>query len=298
MEFGIVIINHLLRTFMILPLTIACFLFLGATAVAGDAARAAEEVVLAVAPYLPATELVGRFDPLARYLSGRIGRPVRVEVSPGYEAQIRRIGKNEADVAFLGSASFVLMTERYGEKPILARMEVRGRASFHGYIAVRRDSPVSGLAGLAGKRMAFGDPHSTTGFLVPRSMLHQAGVPLRSLAGWEHLVSHNDVVLGVLMGTFDAGAVKDEVFEAYRDRGLRALAQSPPISEYLFVTRSTLPLATVVALREAMLGLKDASILQAVRPGLSGLVPAASKDYDGLRAILAMADADRREEPR
>lgn len=270
-------------------------LVIAGPAAAGSAARAADEVVLAVHPYLPATELVVRFDPFARYLAGRIGRPVRVEVSPSYETHIQRIGEDQAEIAFLGSASFVLMAERYGEKPILARLEVGGRTTFHGYIVVREASPVTGLAGLAGGRVAFGDPDSTTGFLVPRAMLHEAGVPLRSLAGWEHVVNHNDVALGVLMGNFDAGALKDESFEGYGGRGLRVLAKSPPISQYLFVARSTLPSAMVAAVRQAMFELKDTSILHALRAGLTGLVPARNADYDGLRAILAAAGADQEE---
>jgi len=251
---------------------------------------AKEPLILAVHPYLPVKEIVTRFTPLADYLGKEIGRPVSVRVGSDYQEHIAYVGKDEADIAFMGPAPYVTMVAKYGKKPMLARLETDGNPLFRGYFVVRQDSPLKTLADLKGKRMAFGDRDSTMSHLVPQYMLEQAGVTLDKLADHKFLGSHNNVVLAVLSGDFDAGAVKDEVFDKYAKQGLRALVDTPYYSDHVFVTRSTLAPGMIQALRSAMLRLKDTpggrEILEAIKPHTTALVPATDTDYDNLRQVL------------
>jgi phosphonate transport system substrate-binding protein len=100
---------------------------------------AAEPLKLGVHPYLPATELVERFTPLAEYLEEKTGRPVEVVISKDYAYHIGLIGKDELDIAYMGPASYVKLVEKYGQKPMLARLEVGGLPMFQGVIVSRRD---------------------------------------------------------------------------------------------------------------------------------------------------------------
>jgi phosphonate transport system substrate-binding protein len=272
-----------LNTFRALLLFLAVFCF-PYVSVAGDA------LTLGIHPYLPATELAGRFTPLADYLARITGRPVEIRIAKDYQEHIDRVGRDEVDIAYMGPAPYVKLVDAYGEKPILARLEINGKPSFQGVIVTTRESPIQSLSELAGKRFAFGDPDSTMSHLVPRYMLAEAGVGVERLGGYEYLHSHVNVALGVLMGHFDAGAVKEEVFYEYEKRGLRALAWSPRISEHLFVTSKTLPPETVKTLREALFSLRDTeegrAILSSIKEGVTAMVPASDGDYDTLRAIL------------
>jgi phosphonate transport system substrate-binding protein len=253
-------------------------------------AQAEETLTLAVHPYLPVKEIITRFTPLADYLGKEIGRPVSVRVGRDYDEHIVHVGNDRADIAFMGPASYVTMVAKYGKKPILARLEIRGQPVFQGHFIIRQDSPLKTLVDLKGKRFAFGDRDSTMSHLVPQYMLEKAGVTLDKLAYHKFLGSHNNVVLAVLSGDFDAGAVKDEVFDKFAPRGLRSLASTPFFSEHLFVTRSSLPPNTIQAIRAAMVKLKytpeGREILKAVNPKTTALVPAADTDYDNLRQIL------------
>ena len=253
-------------------------------------AQAEEPLTLAVHPYLPVKEIMTRFTPLADYLGKEIGRPVSVRVGRDYDEHIMYLGKDRADIAFMGPASYVTMVAKYGKKPLLARLETDGNPLFRGYFIVRQDSPLKSLADLKGKRMAFGDRDSTMSHLVPQYMLEKAGVPLDKLAEYKFLGSHNNVVLAVLSGDFDAGAVKDEVFDKYAKQGLRALVDTPYYSDHVFVTRSTLAPGMIQALRSAMLRLKDTpggrEILETIKPHTTALVPAVDTDYDNIRQVL------------
>ncbi len=250
-----------------------------------------QPVVLAVHPYLPFLELKKRYQPLADYLKEFLGKEVEVRVGRDYGEHIAHIGKDKVDIAYLGPATYLRMVEKYGKKPLLARLAVNGEPVFHGYLVTHSNSGVTDIQSLRGKRFAFGDPESTMSHLVPRYMLLEAGVDVGDLADYQFLGSHKNVAMGVLSGAFDAGAVKEEVMEYYKDRGLRAIAKSAPFSEHLFVARANASDDFVKTVRKAFYQLSDTeegrSILRTIKYSVTALVPVEDADYDNLRRVLS-----------
>ena len=241
-------------------------------------------------PFLSVPEIQRRFAPLAEYLGQQLGRPVRVRVGSNYEEHISFVGQDAVDIAYIGPAPYVAMVERYGRKPILARAETNGQPYLRGVLFVRQDSNIRRLADLKGKRLALGDPQSTTGSILPRYVLRQNGVELRDLALVSHVLAHDNVVLGVLAGDFDAGVARADVFDEMAGRGLRRIADFPPVSEHLFVTRASMPPQEVKRLRQALLQLSAAPdgqrILHTISAEMTGLVPASDEDYDAVRKVV------------
>jgi len=265
----------------------------------GSVAAAAEPApyILAVQPFLSAPEIQRRFTPLAQYLGQRLGRSVRVRVGSNYEEHISFVGQDAVDIAYIGPAPYVTVVERFGRKPILARVQTNGEPMLRGVIFVRQDSSIQHLADLKGKRFAFGDPQSAMGSIVPRYLLRESGVALHDLAQVSHVLAHDNVVYGVLAGDFDAGAVRSDVYDEMAWRGLRIIARSPPVSEHLFVTRSTMPPGDVKRLQQALLELSTwpdgQRILHSISLETTGMVPASDADYDGMREVLRSLAKDK-----
>jgi len=252
-------------------------------------AAPAGPMIFAVHPYLPATEIIEKFGPLARYLSKELGRQVIIDISLDYQNHIERTGRDNIDIAYMGPASYVKMVGEYGRKTILARQAINGKPTFQGVIIVRKESPLHALKDLAGKRFAFGDPESTMSHLVPRYMLLKGGVTIDRLGGHAFLENHHNVALGVLAGDFHAGAVKEEVFDAYDERGLRELARTPYIPDHVFVATKRVSAEEGRNVRDALYLLmkneEGRKILDAVKTSM-GLVPGEDSDYDDLREML------------
>jgi phosphonate transport system substrate-binding protein len=255
---------------------------------------AAERLILGVQPSLERSELLRRFAPLAHYLGARVGRLIEVRVAQDYEQHIEDVGSDRLDIAFLGPAPYVLMRDRYGAKPLLARLEVDGRPELQGHIVVRNDSQLYTLEDLRDHGFAFGDPRSTMSSLVPRYMLLKAGIRERDFGFVLRLPGHQDVALAVLSGDVDAGAVRQDVLEAFRHQGLRSVAQSLPISEHLFVTRADLDPLLVGQLRQALLEMgqvPDAQpALLALQQRVTGMAPVQDADYTSMREVLRWLD--------
>ncbi|MFA5685513.1 MAG: PhnD/SsuA/transferrin family substrate-binding protein [Lysobacteraceae bacterium] len=259
------------------------------------AAPPADRLVLGLPPYLAATELEARFQPLTQYLTGQLGVQVRLRVAHSHAQHIEQVGRAAVDIAFVSSTAYLSLVERYGPRPLLGRLEVDGRAAFHGTIFVRSDASIRNLDQLTGQLFAFGSEYSATGYRAPRELLRRAGIDLLDLGGYRFLGSPENVALAVLSGDYAAGAARAEVFERYQARGLRAIAVTPPIPEDLFVASARLPPAQVTRLRELLLALRDSesgrAVLRAIRPEVTAIVAANAGGYAALRELLGGAEA-------
>ncbi len=275
---------------MLFPIILVLMLSSNSTAYASDASN--HPVVLAVHPYLPFQELQKRYQPLADYLEQVLKKEVVVRIGRDYSEHITYVGHNQVDIAYLGPAIYVRIVEKYGEKPLLARLAVNGEPVFRGYLVTSPDSGIQDIQSLRGKRFAFGDPRSTMSHFVPRHMMLEAGIDVDNLEDYQFLGSHRNVALAVLSGAYDAGAVKEEVFEAFKPRGLKAIATSDPFSEHLFVARSDAPEEFVATVRNALYRLSDTAdgraILRNIKQSVTALVPVDDADYDNLRTVLDM----------
>jgi len=252
-------------------------------------ASSGEILKLGIHPYLPAEEIIERFTPLAKHIGRELGVTVEIVISRTYEEHVDRTGRNEFDLAFMGPFSYVQMTALHGKKPVLARLEIQGSPLFRGVIFVPESSAVQSLSELKGKRFAFGDRGSTMGYLVPRYVLWKAGVDLKDLAGHAFIPNHNNVALSVLSGDYEAGAVRDDVFDKYQPKGLRAIAYTPQLSEHLFVAKSTMDRQRMEKLKGTLLtaGKKpeEQAILNALKLKVTRLSEARDSDYDNVREI-------------
>jgi len=270
--------------------TSAVFLIIIIALALSDVTHAQKPLILSIHPYLSSTELYKRFSPLADHLSRELGRPVQISIADSYESHINAIGRGKADIGFMGPASFVKLTSRFGRVPLLAAFETKGSRTFRGVIVVRKDSPIKTLSQLRGKKFAFGDVNSTMGHLVPRYMLLKAGVDVKNLAKYDFLTNHDNIAMSVLSGNVDAGALKKDIYDDYAQQGLSILATSGPMPDHIFVTRAGLSEDLVRKVSGILLSLKDTEegrqVLVSIQKDLTALVPVKNADYDSLRKLL------------
>ena len=271
-------------------LTAALIVYVSLFASGVTSHSAEKPLMLHIYPYAPAEEIIKQFTPLAQYLTESLKRKVEINVSKGQVEHLESIGNDSSDIVYLGPVAYVQLVDKYGKKPVLARLEIRGSPLLRGVVFTSSSSSVRSLKDLKGKRFAFGYRNSTMSHIVPFSMLLDEGVSLSDLQQYKFLSDQHNVALGVLMGDYDAGAANESIFQSYKSRGLKELARTPEVSEHLFIARSTLSAPTINALRKALFAVKDAgnaqSILSPIKEGMTALAPVDDRDYDNLRELL------------
>lgn len=238
------------------------------------------------------SEELRKLEPFQTYLEKNLkaqGLAVRVEVSifPTYDEGIDAVTNGDVDFARLGPVAYVLAKRKNPTLTLLAGEAHGGDKQFPAVMVVARNSAIKSVADLRGKRVAFGDPSSTSGRYLPQAELAKAGIRARDLASFEYLGRHDKVVFAVASGRFDAGATNINTFVKYAEsKNLRELVRYPSPT-HGWVARSKLDPALVKALRKALLEMTDPRLQELI--DRNGFLPATDADYDELRSVMGFA---------
>lgn len=162
-------------------------------------------VTLGFAPTFEESLLVRELEPLRRYLERRMRRPIRVEVAKSYDDLARRVTSGEIAFASLPAYLFLRASAAEPRLEPLALEQFDGSSGNDGVLLVLESSGIDSIAELAGKRLCYSDPHSTTGYMLPRASLVTAGLnPDADLAERRFSGNHLQALLDLNAGRCDA----------------------------------------------------------------------------------------------
>jgi phosphonate transport system substrate-binding protein len=237
------------------------------------------------------TELQRKFKPLGDYLAQETGMKVEFTPVTDYAAVVESLATKKLDLAWLGGFTFVQAKLRTNGSaiPIVQRAEDE---KFTSRFIVPVGSSAKTLADLKGKTFAFGSPASTSGHLMPRFFLLQAGInPDTDFRNVAFSGAHDATVAFVAGGRAEAGvlnaSVWDKLMEAKNPNALkvRVLATTPPYYDYNWTVRGDLDPALVKKLTAAFLKLDPGNpahktILELQRA--SKFILTKASNYDGI----------------
>jgi phosphonate transport system substrate-binding protein len=222
----------------------------------------AERPVLRVSaiPDEAPTELVRKFKPLGEYLEAQLGAEVKFLPVSDYPATVEGLAGGHLDLVWLGGFTFVQARKRTGSaRPLVQREE---DAQFHSRFITRADSGIASLADLRGKSFAFGSPSSTSGHLMPRWFLQQAGLdPDRDFARYAFSGAHDATAKWVESGKVDAGALNESVWSKLVEERkvdpakVVSFYTTPDFHDYCWTVRGDLDAGLVERIRAAFLAL-------------------------------------------
>jgi phosphonate transport system substrate-binding protein len=258
---------------------------------ASSAADIGQPLTFGLPPYANPATLLENFSPLAEYLAKKTGRPVILSFSPNYSAHVVSLGRGKVDIGFAGPSPYVKAKDKFGGVELLAKLHFENLDNDQMVIVTSKESPIKKLGDLRGKSFVFGDFQSYGSHFMPRFLLHSAGVSLRDLTIYDYVNNHDNVVLSVLHGDFDAGGLRFDLFRKYRDRPLRIIAGPVQIPPHVLVCRASLPHELKKTLREALLSLQDQRILKKIDPAMRDFLPVRDEEFDRARKIMDFIEA-------
>ena len=178
-----------------------------------------DQLVLKVGgiPDQDSTRLARRYGEFTEYLSGKLNVKVDYVSSVDYAAVVTAFGQGELQLAFFGGLTGVQARLRNPGARVIAQREQD--AQFHSKFIVRAGLPVHSLEDLkersAAMTFTFGSESSTSGHLMPRHFLLQAGIDpdqdFETMANYSG--SHDLTWKLVENGSFDAGVLNEDVWD-------------------------------------------------------------------------------------
>ncbi len=224
----------------------------------------------------------------------------QISIPSSFVAVVEAFGSNRADVAAINTFGYILAHERYGAEAKLTVLR-HGLATYQAQFLARENGPIKTLADFHGKKVAFVDPASTSGFLLPKKALNDKGIkPAHEVFA----LKHDSVVSMIYQGQVDGGATfyspafEGEIQDARRlvktqypdvEKKIKIVDLTEAIPNDPIIFRKDMPEEMKKVIIEAMIRFvstpegKDA--FNSVY-GVTDLKPATDADYDPVRSML------------
>lgn len=261
----------------------------------------ANPVKLFFVPSVDAKVLESNAQVFKDYLEKNTGYKFDVQVPQSFIAVVEAFGTKRADVSAINTFGYIKAHEKYGAEARL--MVIRhGLATYQSQFIAKADSGIKTLADLAGKKIAFVDPASTSGYLLPLKTLRDKKIEPKETV---FAMKHDSVVSMIYQGQVDAGAT---FYSPPADRGIEdarrlVLTQYPDVEKKIkiielsdsipndpIIFRKELPEEMKTKITDAFLSfVKTTEGKKAFKEiyAVDALKPCTDKDYDGVREMLA-----------
>lgn len=221
---------------------------------------AAQTLKVSAIPDEAPTELQRKFTPLGKYLEKALGMKVEFTPVTDYAATVEGLAAGKLDMVWYGGFTFVQAKIRTKGTaiPLVQREEDE---KFRSVFITRAGSGISKLTDLKGKNFTFGSVSSTSGHLMPRSFMLQAGINPDKDLRIAFSGAHDATAFQVAGGKVDAGALNISVWEKLvaekriDTKQVSVFYTTPPYYDYNWTVRGDLEKAVVEKIRKAFLAL-------------------------------------------
>ncbi len=212
-------------------------------------------------------ESVARYGPLIDWLALHSGyKAGELVVHDSADLVLGKLCDGSADLLIESAYPVVVSMLGCNAQPVA----VAAKGNTYRYsstIFVRNDSDVKRLEDLGGRDILFEDDRSTSGYLMPRSMLEQAGlvVELSDQASRAGAVRYRfgreelNLVGWVVHGLVAAAAISDQDLADFPEADLRIVAKSDPLPRQAVALSPLLGAAAREPIRAALLAATSAA---------------------------------------
>ena len=259
-----------------------------------------DDLRIAVIPKKSMEVLIEEYRPLLKHLSKGLNLPVEFVRAESYDSVTDAIVSGGVDIAWIGPAGYLLANLRNPKVEAFANLTLeKGHFTpagnyYQALLVVSADRNYKTVADLKNARVAFTDPLSTSGSLIPNhSFAQSVKTPLNQFFGAQvYTGSHDRSIEAVLAGRVDAAfiaSVRADDFirqEKMSPEALRVLWRSEAIHYDPFVFGPTVCAEHKAKIKQLML--EDQGPLNAffLSQQATGLVAADHSDYAPMNKVM------------
>lgn len=295
-----------LRSFVVLSLSVMA---LSCTSKKGELGTESNPIKLFFTPSVDAKVMEDSTTAFKAYLEKLTPYKYQVSVPQSYVAVVEAFGTKRADIAAINTFGYILAHDKYGAE---ARLTVirHGLATYQAQFLAKSSGPIKSISDFKGKKMAFVDAASTSGYLLPLKMLKDKGIDISDtvFAG-----KHDNVVSMIYQGQVDGGATFYSPPEGKEIQDARRLVktQYPDVEDKIKIVdlSDSIPNDPIIFRKEMPEEMKakvtEAFVAFVKSPegkeafgkiySVTDLKTATDKDYDSVREMLKALGKDANE---
>jgi phosphonate transport system substrate-binding protein len=145
------------------------------------------------------------------YVQDLLGVETKLFTPADYDGVVQGLLGGSLDMAWLGASAYAkaYLTDPESLDVVLVKTNLDGSVGYYSIGFARKDSGITSLTDMKGKRFGFGDPNSASGYLIPSIEIPQAtGASMASGDYFGEVVftgGHEQTIVAVNNGEVDAG---------------------------------------------------------------------------------------------
>lgn len=175
-----------------------------------------EEVIkMGFVPMRDGDKLIESVEPLTEMLSKELGVKVEGFTATNYVGVVEGLGSGQVDFGFIPPFAYVLANKESNAQVILTALNKDMEAKYRSQFLVRKDSGIKSFADIKGKKVAFVDPSSTSGYLFPGAHLIKEGIDLEKDIQYVYSGGHDKSLQLLLNGDIDVATTFVDVRQRY-----------------------------------------------------------------------------------
>jgi phosphonate transport system substrate-binding protein len=268
------------------------------------------EIVIGLGPLGPREEVKQGAMSVAKLLQNEIGIPVKIYLAKNYSNLAKSVRDKKVDFVFLSAASYVLL-EKDTHLQVLLK-HVWQEPFYYSSLISLKNSGFNKLEELKGKKVAFVDKRSTSGYLYPQVMLQKRKMSENFFSETRFSASHSESVKLLKHHEVDAIFVFSDdskglstawnKFSEGATEEIQVLWVSDAIPNDPFCVRQEFYEKYPKTVHSVMYSLIDAHEKLTGQPGVidvlsaKGFLPATSRQYDPVRDMVKQLGISRLEE--
>jgi len=264
-------------------------------------------------PSRDASVLDAQRKPLQDLLEAELDMPVNVTVATDYNALIEAMASEQVQVGLLATTAYVLAADEGAAEAILKslRYDVDDNggklydeplvSGYKSQLVVAKDSGITSVEDLAGKKIAISSFTSTSGFVWPANLLADNGLNPETDVEWVNAGGHDNAILAVYNGEADAAFTFKDARTLFEEEDF----YDDLMENVVFIMNTTeIPNDTISVIpsmsdemkqrvAEAFMAIAaDEAGLEIIRAIYSheGYAPVTDAEYDQVREYLARKD--------
>jgi phosphonate transport system substrate-binding protein len=221
---------------------------------------------IGIAAMLSPTEAFPVYDEIVTYMGDKMNYDFEIVFTKDYASMNNLVKKKQVLAAFVCSGPYVEGHKDWGMELIVAP-SFNGSAHYYSYIIVNKNSPISTLKELKGKKFAFTDPESNTGRLVPTFEFMKMGRnPENYFSEIIYTGSHDKSIEAVAKNLVEGASVDNLIWEYMNSSGsvftsrTKIIAQFGPFASPPFVTHPDCDTALKNKMKSILLHMHEDSI--------------------------------------
>lgn len=190
----------------------------------GAFAQGIEEFRIGILGGENAQDRMNSYACLQEYTEEALGVPTKLFAPADYNGVIQGLLGGTLDMAWLGASAYAAtyLQDPEAVEPVLVKINLDGSFGYHSIGFARADSGVTSLEDMAGKVFGFGDPNSTSGYLIPSIEIPQEGEGITMQSGEyfgevKFTGGHEQTIVAVFNGDIDAGVTWADGQGAWED---------------------------------------------------------------------------------